>query len=499
MNLPSFVWLIALLLLSAPLVFLAGRISRQPAWSRRTALAVLAAAWLPFALAAGDVNVRAVSVYSFGAVEMRFDALSLIFVGLVLTLGLLVSLTSGPSQHGDAGEETYFALLNAMLGVLVALASAADLFNLWVWFEALAVTSYLLVAFHREEPASLEAGVKYLVQSATGSLLVLLGIALVLAERGTLNLDHIRGGPSDSFLFTAMLALFVIGFGVKAALVPLHTWLPDAHAQAPSGISAMLSGVVLEAGLLVLIRTVTALVPLGQAEGKLGILLMGFGALNLLVGNLLALRQSQLKRMLAYSTVAQVGYMMIGFGVAAYAQQVEGAQGALFHLFNHGLMKGLAFLAAGTLLYALHTSAGTVGAPLLIPDLSGAARRYPLVALTLSVALLGLGGLPPLAGFMSKWQIIAAGFETNNPVIDGLMVFAALNSVLSLAYYTPVVNTLYRQLPSVAVQHGRGVPRIMSLPLAVMALAVLVIGVWPVLLSGLTAPAGAAILAAFGR
>jgi proton-translocating NADH-quinone oxidoreductase chain N len=501
MNTPAFVWLIALPLLAAPLAHLIGRVSQRPGWARWVALVTLGLAWIPLTLSASDLRANGSRIFAVGSVAMRFDALSLLLAALVLALGTLVSLFSGPAMRKEAGEEKYYAILMVMIGVTIALASAADLFNLWIWFEALAISSYLLVAFYHDRKASLEAGVKYLVQGATGSLLVLLGIALVLAQTGTLNLDHIRDAPHDSPLLLVAVALFVIGFGVKAALVPLHTWLPDAHAQAPSGISAMLSGVVIEAGLLVLLRSTAALVPAGHIEGQLGVLLMAFGAFNMFAGNLLALRQVQVKRLLAYSSVAHVGYMLLGFGVAIYAGQAAGAQGGFFHLLNHGLMKGLAFLAAGALVYALHATASTSGAsaPLLVTDLSGAARRYPLVTLAFSIALLGLSGLPPLAGFMSKWQIVVAGFETQNLVIDALMIFAALNSVLSLVYYAPLVNALYRRQPSAAVQHGQSVPRAMSMPLAVLAAAVLAVGVWPGLLSWLSEPAGVALMAVVGK
>jgi formate hydrogenlyase subunit 3/multisubunit Na+/H+ antiporter MnhD subunit len=277
--------------------------------------------------------------------------------------------------------------------------------------------------------------------------------------------------------------------------VPLHTWLPDAHAQAPSGISAMLSGVVIEAGLLAMLR---ALASLGGVTLSWGSLLMGFGALNMLVGNLMALRQQQVKRLLAFSSLTHIGYMLLGLGIGIYGDQLAGAEGGVFHLINHGLMKGLAFLAAGALLYALHIASGDHG-PLTIADLHGAARRYPVVALTLSVALLGLGGLPPLAGFMSEWQILVAGFVTSKPVIEGLVIFAGLMSVLSMAYYIPLVNAMYRQETSEVVRVGKPLPGEMVLPLVLLALAVVAIGVWPNLLQWLTAPAGNALLVAFGR
>jgi len=275
-------------------------------------------------------------------------------------------------------------------------------------------------------------------------------------------------------------------------MVPMHTWLPDAHSQAPSGISAMLSGVVIQAGLVALLR---ALVALAGVTPSWGIVLMAFGALNMLYGNLLALRQDQVKRLLAFSSLSHVGYMLLGLGISLHVGQAAGAQGAFFHLVNHGLMKGLAFLAAGALLYCLHLALGSHDA-LTIRDLDGAAKRYPLPALTLSIAVLALGGLPPLNGFMSKWQIFVAGFQTHNVVIAGLVVFAALNSVLSLGYYAPLVNALYRREPSAAVQRGAAVPGGMLVPLGALALAVIVLGVWPSLLDWLTRPAGTALLAA---
>jgi formate hydrogenlyase subunit 3/multisubunit Na+/H+ antiporter MnhD subunit len=222
---------------------------------------------------------------------------------------------------------------------------------------------------------------------------------------------------------------------------------------------------------------------------------MGFGALNMLYGNLLALKQEQVKRLLAFSSLSHVGYMLLGLGISFQVGQSAGAQGAFFHLFNHGLMKGLAFLAAGALLYALHLAVGS-HAPLMIQELNGAAKRYPMPALALSVAVLALGGLPPLAGFMSKWQIFVAGFTTHNALIASLVIFAALNSVLSLAYYAPLVNAVYRKEPSAAVTRGAVVPDSMVLPLTVLTALIVVLGFWPSLLNWLTEPAGAALVAA---
>jgi proton-translocating NADH-quinone oxidoreductase chain N len=498
MALPPFLWLILVPLLASPVIYLTGRLLRQdrftrlPAWM---ALAALALTWIPFGLAVMDLSRGGSLTYTVGSVRLQMDGLGLLLAAVALGLGTFVSLYSGPYLSRESGQEKFYAMLVLMISMIIGLGCATDLFNLWIWFEAMAVTSYLLVAFYRDRPTSLEAGIKYLVQSAAGSVLIVVGIALVLASTGRLELASIKAAGVQSSLLLAAGALFTIGFGVKAALVPLHTWLPDAHSQAPSGISAMLSGVVIEAGLVAMLRALGAIYAVSTPWPAL---LIGFGVVNMLLGNLMALQQKQIKRLLAYSSVAHVGYILLGLGISFYSGTSAGAQGSLFHLFNHGLMKGLAFLSAGALLYTLHIRVGD-HEPLVVADLAGAARRYPLLALGLSIAVLALGGLPPLAGFMSKWQIFVAGFETRNLWIELMVVFAALNSVLSLAYYAPLVNAMYRLQPSARVRQGRRLPVTMALPIALLALGVIAIGVWPSLLNWLTVPAGQAVLAFLGR
>jgi proton-translocating NADH-quinone oxidoreductase chain N len=524
MDSANWIWAIALPILASPLVYLAGRATERalragaarrasgapPGSAAGTAahnpsanparwigLASLLAACVPLGFAWRDLAAGTSPVFSFGVVALRFDGVSLLLSTAILGLGVLVSLFSGPYIRHDPGQEKFHALLNVMIGAMVGLVCAADLFNLWIWFETMAVASYMLVAFHSSRPASLEAGVKYLVQSSAGSLLVLIGIGLVFSQTGTLELGSLRalilGGGISRTLLLASGSLFAVGFGVKIALVPLHTWLPDAHSQAPSGISAMLSGVVIETGLIALLRSLSVLS--GSSAGW-GPLFLVFGAVNMLVGNLLALRQTQVKRLLAFSSLSHVGYMLLGIGTAISFGQLDGARGGMFHLFTHAAMKGLAFLAAGCLLFALRIARGNEE-PLTAEDLAGASRRYPLAAFALSVALLGLGGLPPFAGFMSKWQIFVAGFHTGNPFAIALVVFAILNSLLSLAYYTPLVSMMYRREPSAMVSAGARVPALMSVPLVLLVALVLVFGVWPTLANGVTVPAGQAVLALF--
>jgi proton-translocating NADH-quinone oxidoreductase chain N len=495
----TFLMTIALPLLASPMIYLVARLierrSQKIDPGRWLAIIVLAAdGYLLYLTGSQYLQTGQALLVSVGNIDLRFDGISLLLAGVVLALGFLVTLFSGPAIRHERGRGRYFALLTALIGTIIGLGVADDLFNLWVWFECMAICTYILVAFEREEAASLEAGVKYLVQSALGSVLVLFGIALVFAATGTLDLDEIRVMANPSGMLTAAGALFIIGFGVKAALVPLHTWLPDAHSQAPSGISAMLSGVVIEAGLVAMLR---ALGGLNDVSISWGPLLLGFGAINMLFGNLVALRQTQVKRLLAYSSLSHMGYILLGMGVGVAAGTEYAAAGGFFHILTHAMMKGLAFLAAGAFLFCLHQANGNHD-PLLLEDLNGASRRYPLAVFTFSVALLGLGGLPPLAGFMSKWQIFVGGFQTKNIAIMALVVFAGLNSVLSLGYYAPLVNRMYRRSPAAIIDEGKPIPFLMLFPLVVFCLGIVLLGVWPSLITWITHPASQSLLILFG-
>ncbi|NPV56848.1 MAG: hypothetical protein HPY76_09310 [Anaerolineae bacterium] len=495
--------LIAIPLAGSMVVYLVGRIIHltpkgKPASSAGAwlALAILALDLVPLIWLYPEVQQGNLVEARIGSVMLRMDGVGMLVSALTLVLGLIVGLFSISYMRGERGEEKYHAATLIMLVALIGLANAGDLFNLWAWFELMAIASAMLVAFYRDQPGALEAGFKYLVQSAAGSVLVVLGIALVFTITGSLNMDSIRfivQGANPLLLVAG--GLFVVGFGVKAALVPMHTWLPDAHSQAPSGISALLSGIVIEAGLIAMLRVLAAI---ADVSNMWGVLLMAFGAANMLFGNLLALRQQQVKRLLAFSSIAQVGYMLAGFGMAFSFGNLNGAAGGYFHLLTHALMKSAAFLAAGGLLYGIHLSMGRHDS-LVLDDLNGAARRYPITALVFSVAVLGLGGLPPMAGFMSKWQIMAAGFQSENTWMILLAVFIALNSVLSLGYYAPLVNRLYRREMAPAVAQGARLPASMTIPLVCLAVLIVAIGLFPSLANDLINPAAQSLTATLAR
>ncbi len=483
-------------LVATPFIYIIGRLCRKLGGRHGNPVQWLS---LLVLLAAGVVLIQVYSsaeemTFAYGSILLHMDGVGKLLAAVVIILTSLVTLYSGPYLAGEEGQEKYYALLTAMSGAMIGLGTATDLFNLYVWFEGMAIASYFLVAFYRKQPASLEAGVKYMVQSAIGSVLVLFGIALVFLQTGTLALDQIRALQPTGLPILAAGALFIVGFGVKAALVPLHTWLPDAHSMAPSGISAMLSGVVIETGLVALLKSLGALVVF---SGQWGAILLGLGALNMLIGNFLALRQTQVKRLLAFSSLAHIGYMLVGFGTAFAFNQADAAQGAFFHLTTHALMKGLAFLAAGSFLFSFYINRHK-HEPLMIADLDGAATRFPLAAFGLSVAVLALGGLPPLAGFMSKWQIFIGAAATQNPWVLAVVIFAALNSLLSLAYYAPLVNAMYRHEPSEAVKNATLLPYQMAIPVVLLVLVVLVLGLWPSLATVITLPAGSSFLSIFG-
>lgn len=473
---------------ASPLVYLVGHVHsrRTPrvAWLTLAVLLVLLCVWL-WLLVYAPMTLTQDTV--FGMSALRVDGISALMISLVLGLGVLVVAFSISEMRGQVGEEKYYAMLLLLVGMCIGLVCARDLFNLWVWFEGTALSAYLLIAFYRHQSSALSACLKYFVQTISGSILVLFGVSLILLQTGSLTLNQSLP-PSLASLVAG--ALFIMGFGVKFALFPSYTWMADAYASAPTGISALLSGAVTVTGLIALLKSLALL----SAESSIwGAWFIVLGCLNMLVGNLLALAQSDIKRILAYSSVSQIGFVVVALGMGLLTHSEAGLSAGLLHLWMHGLSKALAFLVIGAFISVSQLS-------LSLNDLRAVAWRYPALGVALVAALLSLAGIPPLAGFVSKLQILLAGVGSSSLVIFAVTLFMALNSVLALAYYLPILNAAFAldDASSALWQARSSIPWSMRLPVLILAALMLILGIMPTLLTGLMSPASQTLLQWFG-
>lgn len=405
-----------------------------------------------------------------------------IFVAITATLaGLLVSIYTIASEEHTDGSEVYFPLVFALVAGVIGIGFANDLFTLYVFFELMAVATYALVPFHVERAAAVEAGFKYLVMNVVGAVLAIFGISLVFTTvEGSLQLSDMGqlAGMAEPEVYPvyAGLLFITIGFGVKSALVPLHTWVPDAYSEAPSGISALLAGIATPAAVIAMIKCL-AVFPAEVA----GLMLMVFAVVTMTVGNLLALQQSDVKRLLAYSSIPHIGYILFGFGIGFYYELGIAIDGALFHILANVFMKGGAFLAVGVVLYRLRNT--ELGGVRDLESLEGIAYRMPVAAITLSVAVLALAGVPPLAGFWGKLFIVLGAAKAGGVGIGALLALIVIgNSFLSLGYYLPVIKHLVATPEEGGViENVRRAPTLLALPLALATLAMILLGIFPYL------------------
>jgi len=428
-----------------------------------------------------------------GGAFLRADPGASVVAGVALGLGLLVTVYSGRYLALDRRYETYYPLLLLLVTGLVGMVMAADLFNLYMFCELMSATAYVLVAFRRRTDTAIEAGFKYLVMGSVGTITILMGISFIYRETGQLALppplSPPMGGMGAPGPWTrAGTACFLVGLGLKSAIVPLHTWLPDAHGRAPSSISAMLSGVIIQSAFYTLLKTCLGL---GFPARSLGALLIVFSLFNMTLGNGLALVQTYTKRLLAYSTIAQMGYVMLSVGVGLRYDLPEAIQAGFFLILAQAVMKGLAFLCKGVCHFYYDATT--------IEQLRGTAARMPLVAVAFSVALAGLAGVPPLPGFTGKWFILTNALRSSDALgYVGLVVFL-LNSLLALGYYLPLIGALFAP-PSLPIGREKGGERIrispwMALPIVILGALVLVIGLYPDPWLGWTAGIGTYLLA----
>ena len=390
---------------------------------------VIVASMVPGVLA-GDVYV-----YSLGpfvadvAFELRADSLGLLFAALASLLWIVTSLYSIGYMRGleERGQTRYFASFAMSLSAAVGIAFSANLIVLYVFYEVLTVATYPLVA-HDETPEARAAGRKYLAYTFGGGVAVLAGAVLVYSLAGTVSFQS--GGiaalaTSDPAFARAAFALLAAGFGVKAGLMPLHSWLPDAMV-APTPVSGLLHAVaVVKSGVFGIARVVLDVFgPETIAELGVGVVLAAVATVTLLAASVIALRKDHLKRRLAYSTVSQLSYIVLGLSILS----PDAITGGLLHIPAHAFMKLTLFFCAGIIHVETHTD--------YISEMAGIGKRMPVTMSAFAVAAAGMAGIPLVAGFVSKFYILVGTVSTGDYVFAGALL---LSGVLNIAYFWPVV------------------------------------------------------------
>ncbi len=382
-------------------------------------------------------------------------------------IAILVSMGYKALKEESIGEY-YFLLLNAAIAMLLA-ASSDNLLMIYISLEMLSLVSYILVAFLKHDPMSSEGALKYFLFGALSTGIMLYGISLAYGIFGTLDLSSISqiisSGNVNPLSGSIILVLILAGLCFKCALVPFHMWAPDAYEGAPTAITAFISAGPKAIGFAVLLRVFTNNFSGLYADWPTLVMLISIFTMT--IGNVIAISQTNIKRMLAYSSIAQAGYMLIGFVVGT----ASGTEGLLYYIFAYALMNLGAFGCVVLISNSIKSDS--------IEDYSGLYKNDPVPAFMLSVFLLSLAGIPPLAGFVGKFLVFAAAVQAKFIV---LAVAGAVNSVVAAYYYMRIIKYMYLDEPKAVVFAERSVP--IQIAMMIVMAGVLIAGLYPSLFLG---------------
>ncbi len=363
-------------------------------------------------------------------INMVLDGLSSLLLLAISVVSAAAMLFSARYMEQYTAKAKYLSLFMLMVAGMNGVVLSGDIFNLFVFLEIASIASYALVGFGCEHE-ELEAAFKYMVLGSIGSIFVLFAVALVYGNTGSLNMAYISKAIASSGLNAGLafaLGLFIAGFGLKAALVPFHAWLPDAHPSAPAPISAMLSGVIIKAlGVYALARVVFNVFGVSI---QIGWVLIVLGLLSMLVGAFLAIGQWDIKRLMAYSSISQLGYVVLGIGlgglIIAKGDNLAWASlailGGLFHLVNHAVYKSLLFLTSGSVQMATGTRE--------MREMGGLAEKMPVTRAACLVASASIAGVPPFSGFWSKLILVIAAVQAHFYWVAAVIVFVSLCTLI---------------------------------------------------------------------
>ncbi|RKU15556.1 NADH-quinone oxidoreductase subunit N [Candidatus Poribacteria bacterium] len=399
----------------------------------------------------------------------KVDNFSLFFNTVFLVSTILVALISLSYLGRDDRKQGpyYLLILLATLGMML-MAAGNELIIVFLGLELMSLSLYVLAGYFRESPASSEAGMKYLLLGAFASAFFLYGIALIYGGAGTTNVPAIAEAitaPDKSPLLLAGMFLLIVGFGFKVAIVPFHQWAPDVYEGAPTTVAAFISAGPKAAGFAAFLRIFMEALPNLQVEWS-GVIIV-LAMLTMTVGNVIAIAQTNIKRMLAYSSIAHAGYILIGLAAA----NNDGISSAMLYLLVYCVMNIGAF---GAVILAKTED----GESLMISDYAGLGLRKPLLAMFMTIMLLSLAGFPPTAGFVGKFYIFKSAVQAGH---IWLVIVGAVNTAISAFYYLRVVVTMYMREPEEELPFA-SYPSTLVVGLVLAAIGVLLIGILPSLM-----------------
>lgn len=391
--------------------------------------------------------------------SFRLDALSVVLATITSSIWLLVTVYSFEyMKHSHHGNRYHAFTLITLAGTLGTLLSG-DLLTLFLFFELMSLASFVLV-IHDGSTKAMRAGQLYLLMTIAGGLALFFGIIAVFELMGTVAFSDIGSLESTSFLSLAAFLSFLVGFGMKAGMFPVHVWLPEAHPVAPSPSSALLSGVMLKVGAFGLLRVMYNVYNLSFL-GDVGWnrILLVISGITIILGSVFAIMQQDIKRRLAYSSIGQMGYILLGMSLLSENALI----GDIFHIFAHAIMKSCLFLAAG----AMIMRSGKQD----LRDLSGIGLRMPFTLGAFTMASLALIGIPPFSGFLSKYFLSLGCLEQGAPFY---VLILLISSLLSSVYYLPIVIGAFFKPETVDFSQVKEVPWRMLVPILLLALGTVI-------------------------
>ena len=403
----------------------------------------------------------------------------------VVILGFLsVVYAVGYTEH-TKNKPTFFANQLFFIMGMIWVTLATNMIEFFIAWEIMLVPSYFLILFWGLPETRKRTALKFWLYTQSGAVCILIGFGLLYAQGGTFVLANIVS--NGSLIFTIIFVLLAAGFLVKMAVFPIHWWLPPVHAEAPTPISVLLSGAMIETGAYALVRF--GIITLNEAAITLSFYIAALGVITMFYGGFMALAQVDIKRLLAYSSVSQMGYVLFALGTTT----IFGVAGGMFHLINHAFSKGLLFMTAGAVIHQTGLRD--------IRKMGGLSNKMPITAFAAAIGMMSIAGSPPLSGFASEWMMFLGGFERaiafgtvfNLPWLI-LTILAVSSSILSAGYMLRFFWKVFLGPHPDELEDVKESPRSMTIPMIILGILIVIFGIFPGLVLDTMVPALSGIL-----